>query len=92
LPDKAACWAAEGSAAVTADGTSGLMVPAEVAALFGVDPKTVTRWARSGRLSSIKTPGGHHRYRATEVHALLAELAAAAHRPGREGNQGGAEG
>jgi predicted site-specific integrase-resolvase len=35
---------------VTEEDASGLMVPAEVAALFGVDPKTVTRWAKSGRL------------------------------------------
>jgi excisionase family DNA binding protein len=50
------------------------MTPAEVAALFGVNPKTVQRWAKTGRLSSIKTPGGHRRYRAAEVYALLAEL------------------
>ncbi len=58
---------------MNADDTSGLMTPAEVAALFGVDPKTVQRWAKTGRLSSIKTPGGHRRYRAAEVYALLAE-------------------
>jgi excisionase family DNA binding protein len=57
---------------VNADHTSGLMTPAEVAALFGVGPKTVQRWAKTGRLSSIKTPGGHRRYRAAEVYALLA--------------------
>lgn len=49
-----------------------LLTPAEVAAMFRVDPKTVNRWARSGKLSSIRTPGGHRRYRATEVTALLA--------------------
>ena len=49
------------------------MTPAEVAALFRVGPKTVQRWAKTGRLSSIKTPGGHRRYRAAEVYALLAE-------------------
>ena len=59
---------------MNADDPSGLMTPAEVAALFGVDPKTVQRWAKTGRLSSIKTPGGHRRYRAAEVHALLTEL------------------
>jgi excisionase family DNA binding protein len=58
---------------MNADDTSGLMTPAEVAALFGVNPKTVQRWAQTGRLSSIKTPGGHRRYRAAEVYALLAE-------------------
>lgn len=48
-----------------------LLTPAEVAALFRVDPKTVTRWAKAGKLTSIRTLGGHRRYRSTEVHALL---------------------
>ena len=48
-----------------------LMTPAEVAAMFRVDPKTVTRWAKAGKLTSIRTLGGHRRYRATEVRALL---------------------
>lgn len=51
--------------------TEHLLTPAEVAALFRVDPKTVTRWAKAGKLSSIRTLGGHRRYRASEVHALL---------------------
>jgi excisionase family DNA binding protein len=48
-----------------------LLTPAEVAAMFRVDPKTVTRWARAGKLSSIRTLGGHRRYRESEVRALL---------------------
>lgn len=48
-----------------------LLTPSEVAALFRVDPKTVTRWAKAGKLNSIRTLGGHRRYRASEVHALL---------------------
>jgi excisionase family DNA binding protein len=48
-----------------------LLTPAEVAALFRVDPKTVTRWAISGKLTSLRTLGGHRRYRAAEVYALL---------------------
>lgn len=51
-----------------------LLTPAEVAKLFRVDPKTVTRWAKTGKLSSIKTLGGHRRYRATEVRRLLDSL------------------
>jgi excisionase family DNA binding protein len=31
----------------------------------------VTRWAASGRISSIRTPGGHRRFRESEVRALL---------------------
>lgn len=49
-----------------------LMTPAEVATAFRVDPKTVTRWARAGKLSAIKTLGGHRRYREAEIRALLA--------------------
>ena len=48
-----------------------LLTPGEVAALFRVDPKTVTRWAASGRITSIRTPGGHRRFRESEVRALL---------------------
>ena len=48
-----------------------LLTPSEVAALFRVDPKTVTRWAKAGKLTSIRTLGGHRRYRADEVYALL---------------------
>lgn len=48
-----------------------LLTPGEVAALFRVDPKTVTRWASAGRISSIRTPGGHRRFRESEVRSLL---------------------
>ena len=48
-----------------------LLTPAEVASLFRVDPKTVTRWAKSGKLTSIRTVGGHRRYKESEVKALL---------------------
>ena len=48
-----------------------LLTPSEVATLFRVDPKTVTRWAKSGKLSSIRTLGGHRRYRESEVRDLL---------------------
>jgi excisionase family DNA binding protein len=48
-----------------------LLTPAEVAAMFRVDPKTVTRWAKAGKLSSIRTLGGHRRYRESEVKELL---------------------
>lgn len=48
-----------------------LMTPAEVAALFRVDPKTVTRWADAGKMTAVRTLGGHRRYRADEVQNLL---------------------
>jgi excisionase family DNA binding protein len=47
------------------------LTPAEVAAAFGVDPKTVSRWADTGKLTFIRTPGGHRRYRESEIRALL---------------------
>jgi excisionase family DNA binding protein len=48
-----------------------LLTPAEVAKLFKVDPKTVTRWAKAGKLTAIRTLGGHRRYRRSEVESLL---------------------
>ena len=51
-----------------------LLTPGEVAALFRVDPKTVTRWAKAGKLTSIRTLGGHRRYRESEVRSLLNTL------------------
>lgn len=51
-----------------------LLTPAEVASMFRVDPKTVTRWAKAGKLTAIKTLGGHRRYKESEVKALLKEI------------------
>ena len=48
-----------------------LLTPGEVAVLFRVDPKSVTRWAKAGKLTSIRTLGGHRRYRESEVKELL---------------------
>ena len=48
-----------------------LLTPGEVAALFRVDPKTVTRWAKAGKLSAIRTLGGHRRFHEDEVRSLL---------------------
>ena len=59
---------------VTIDDTEPLLTPQQVAAMFRVDPKTVTRWAASGLIGSIRTPGGHRRFRESEIRALLAEL------------------
>ncbi|WP_158886506.1 BldC family transcriptional regulator [Amycolatopsis anabasis] len=61
-----------------------LLTPGEVAALFRVDPKTVTRWATAGRIGSIRTPGGHRRFRESEVNELLAELTTDANEPTRK--------
>jgi excisionase family DNA binding protein len=48
-----------------------LLTPAEVALLFRVNPKTVTRWARAGKISAIRTLGGHRRFRRAEIEAVL---------------------
>jgi excisionase family DNA binding protein len=50
-----------------------LLTPAEVAGVFRVDVKTVTRWANAGRLTSIRTLGGHRRFREDEIVAVLAD-------------------
>jgi excisionase family DNA binding protein len=60
-----------GAAVANVDEPQELLTPAEVAKLFRVDPKTVTRWAKAGKLSAIRTLGGHRRYRAAEVQRLL---------------------
>lgn len=52
-----------------------LMTPGEVAAAFRVDPKTVTRWAQAGKLSSVRTLGGHRRFKRGEVEQLLKGVA-----------------
>ena len=52
-------------------GTERLMTPAEVALAFRVSPKTPSRWARAGKIESIKTLGGHRRFREADVRALL---------------------
>ncbi|GAA3246614.1 MULTISPECIES: BldC family transcriptional regulator [Pseudonocardia] len=62
-----------------------LLTPGEVAGLFRVDPKTVTRWASAGRIGSIRTPGGHRRFRESEVRGLLADLTSEATLPPAHG-------
>ena len=52
-----------------------LLTTTEVAAMFRVQPKTVTRWAQHGKLSTTRTLGGHRRFYENEVKALLAAQA-----------------
>jgi excisionase family DNA binding protein len=47
-----------------------LLLPREVAQMFGVDAKTITRWANEGRLRSIRTIGGHRRFDGEQVREL----------------------
>ena len=51
-----------------------LLTPSEVAAMFRVNPKTVTRWARAGKISAIRTLGGHRRFRASEIQKFLDQV------------------
>jgi len=59
---------------VEIDDRSLLLTPGEVALMFRVDPKTVTRWASAGRIGSVRTPGGHRRFRKADVQHLLHQL------------------
>jgi excisionase family DNA binding protein len=47
---------------------------AEVADLLHVSPKTVSRWAKEGKLPFLKTLGGHRRYPQAEIRNLATEL------------------
>jgi excisionase family DNA binding protein len=51
-----------------------LLTPSEVAEMFRVNPKTVTRWARAGKISAVRTLGGHRRFRASEIRQFLEEV------------------
>lgn len=51
-----------------------LLTVSEVADLFGVSAKTVSRWAREGRIASVRTLGGHRRFRESQVRELLDQL------------------
>lgn len=51
-----------------------LLTSAEVASMFGVDRRTVVLWAKRGRLPALRTPGGQHRFRLTEIQQLLRQV------------------
>jgi excisionase family DNA binding protein len=65
-------------------GSSRLLTPAEAAAIFRADPETVTRWARDGKLTAVRTLGGHRRFPETGVRALPDQTAG----PGRPSSPG----
>ena len=50
------------------------LLTAEVADILHVSPKTVSRWAKEGKLPFMKTLGGHHRYPETEIRELANQL------------------
>jgi excisionase family DNA binding protein len=47
---------------------------AQVADILYVSPKTVSRWAKEGKLPFMKTLGGHRRYPAAKIRELAEEL------------------
>jgi excisionase family DNA binding protein len=53
------------------DDADELLSPGQVAKLVGVSAKTVSNWAREGRLTSFRTMGGHRRFRRSELEALF---------------------
>ena len=54
-------------------GVPELLTPGEVADLYRVDPKTVARWGRAGKLASVRTPGGHRRFPSAQFARVIAE-------------------
>lgn len=68
----AAMVEAPGSTAVVPGAGVQLLTPANVAELFGVDQRTVTRWAHAGRLNCVRIACGHRLYREADVRSLLA--------------------
>lgn len=51
-----------------------LLRAGEVAALLQVSRRSVAAWAKRGFIPFIETPGGHRRFRASDVRALVASL------------------
>ena len=47
---------------------------AEVADMLHVSPKTVTRWAKDGKLPHSRTLGGHRRFPADAIEQLAKDL------------------
>jgi excisionase family DNA binding protein len=50
-----------------------LLRTSDVATLFQVSERTVSEWAKRGQIPSVRTPGGHRRYPADGIRALLQE-------------------
>ena len=50
------------------------LLPSEVAEVLQVSPKTITRWAKEGKLASRRTLGGHRRYARTDIESLAEQL------------------
>ncbi len=64
-----------------ASGESEYLRAAEAAAYLNVSPKTVSRWAKEGKVPHIVTLGGHRRFPRREIERLAKQLAAGERRP-----------
>lgn len=49
---------------------------AEAAAFLNVSPKTVSRWAKEGKVPHIVTLGGHRRFPRKEIEKIARQLSA----------------
>ena len=50
-----------------------LLMPKQVAALFGINRHTLQEWATTGKLRAVEITSGHRRYWRSDVESLLAE-------------------
>jgi excisionase family DNA binding protein len=73
-PHEKGCAVAAQSSGKAAPDLPRYLHPAEVADILHVSPKTVSRWAKEGKLPFLKTLGGHRRYPAAEIRQLAEEL------------------
>ena len=64
-------------AASAANGRRSYLRAAEAAALLHVSPKTISRWAREGKLGHVVTLGGHRRFSREDIEALADRMAIA---------------
>jgi excisionase family DNA binding protein len=55
-------------------GGRGYLRAAEAAALLHVSPKTISRWAREGKLGHVVTLGGHRRFSRSDIEALAERM------------------
>jgi excisionase family DNA binding protein len=53
----------------------------EVASLLHVSPKTVSRWAKEGKLPHLVTLGGHRRFPSGPIYDLARKLQVVKPRP-----------
>lgn len=65
-----------------------LLTPGEVGDMLRVDTKTVAKWAQAGRLSSVRTPGGHRRFRRAEIEILRGDIPAGSEPAGMPSRNG----